>query len=164
MKLLHAFDIDILFLYLVVRIESYSDLNTISSVFGLTNSNSKVLAKPSPRVNGALKSFAIGCGATEYVIPNYISCISDSAFSNCKTLQSITIPNCTTSIEDGAFFGCDSLTNVYCKAITPPRGGDYMFEYNATNRKIYVPRNSVDAYKSADGWKEYADDIVGYDF
>lgn len=115
-------------------------------------------------VNGALKSFAIGCGATEYVIPNYISCISDSAFSNCKTLKSITIPNCITSIEDGVFFGCDSLTNVYCKAITPPRGGNYMFAYNATNRKIYVPHNSVEAYKVAEGWKDYADDIVGYDF
>lgn len=31
-------------------------------------------------------------------------------------------------------------------------------------RTIYVPRNSVDAYKAADGWKEYADDIEGYDF
>jgi hypothetical protein len=30
--------------------------------------------------------------------------------------------------------------------------------------KIYVPRNAVEAYKSADGWKEYADYIEGYDF
>jgi hypothetical protein len=39
-----------------------------------------------------------------------------------------------------------------------------MFYNNASDRKIYVPRNSVNAYKAANGWKEYASDIEGYDF
>ena len=30
--------------------------------------------------------------------------------------------------------------------------------------KIYVPRNSVSAYKSAQYWKDYKSDIEGYDF
>ena len=30
--------------------------------------------------------------------------------------------------------------------------------------KIYVPMESVDEYKAADGWKDYAYKIVGYDF
>ena len=30
--------------------------------------------------------------------------------------------------------------------------------------KIYVPRNSVSVYRSATGWSNYADYIVGYDF
>jgi hypothetical protein len=38
------------------------------------------------------------------------------------------------------------------------------FDTNVSGQKIYVPRNSVEAYKSAEYWKEYADDIVGYDF
>jgi hypothetical protein len=38
------------------------------------------------------------------------------------------------------------------------------FGGNAENRKIYVPAESVDAYKSAAGWNEYADAIVGYNF
>jgi hypothetical protein len=29
---------------------------------------------------------------------------------------------------------------------------------------INVPTASVDAYKAAGGWKDYADIIVGYDF
>ena len=29
---------------------------------------------------------------------------------------------------------------------------------------IYVPMESVEAYKTADVWKKYADQIVGYDF
>ena len=39
-----------------------------------------------------------------------------------------------------------------------------MFYDNAPSRKIYVPMESVEAYKSASYWSEYADDIVGYNF
>ena len=54
--------------------------------------------------------------------------------------------------------------------ISPPKNvsdlGGYWdaFDDNAKNRKIYVPRESVEAYKSAGGWKDYASAIVGYDF
>ena len=39
-----------------------------------------------------------------------------------------------------------------------------MFNENAPGRTIYVPRNSVEAYKSAGYWETYASAIVGYDF
>jgi hypothetical protein len=39
-----------------------------------------------------------------------------------------------------------------------------MLYSNASGRKIYVPRNSVSAYKAAEYGKDYADYIVGYDF
>ena len=39
-----------------------------------------------------------------------------------------------------------------------------MFYDNASGRKIYVPAASVEAYKSANYWSDYAADIVGYDF
>ena len=39
-----------------------------------------------------------------------------------------------------------------------------MFSGNASGRKIYVPYQSLDAYKTATYWSEYANDIVGYDF
>ena len=29
---------------------------------------------------------------------------------------------------------------------------------------IYVPMEAVDTYKATNGWKDYADAIVGYDF
>ena len=34
---------------------------------------------------------------------------------------------------------------------------------NASGRKIYVPMESVEAYKSAEGWSSYKNDIFGYD-
>jgi hypothetical protein len=39
-----------------------------------------------------------------------------------------------------------------------------MFAENASGRKIYVPRNSQDAYISALYWSDYISYIVGYDF
>ena len=101
----------------------------------------------------------------EYIkIPNGVTFIGDYAFYCCSSLASITIPDSVTLIRDGAFYNCTSLTSVYCKPTTPPAGGFWMFEYNASGRKIYVPRNSVSAYKSANGWGDYANYIEGYDF
>ena len=36
--------------------------------------------------------------------------------------------------------------------------------YNPIGCKIYVPRNSVEAYKAASYWSDYASYIEGYDF
>ena len=69
-----------------------------------------------------------------------------------------------TSIGETAFGSCCRLASVYCKPTTPPTGGSAMFDNNAANRKIYVPAASVEAYKAADGWSDYADAIVGYEF
>ena len=69
-----------------------------------------------------------------------------------------------TKIGESAFERCSSLISVYCKAVTPPAGDFCMFNSNASGRKIYVPTESVEAYKSASYWSDYADAIVGYDF
>lgn len=115
-------------------------------------------------------SFAFyGCSSlTSITIPESVTEIGWSAFNGCSSLTSITIPESVTAIEARAFKGCSSLTSVYCRAITPPKDLRdwpwWMFDNNAPNRKIYVPRKSVNAYKIAKGWSEYADFIVGYDF
>ena len=101
---------------------------------------------------------------TSITIPDSVWWIGYSAFEACSSLTSITIPDSVTEIGWYAFRDCSSLTSVYCKATTPPTGGLNMFNGNASGRKIYVPTASVDAYKAADYWKAYADDIVGYDF
>lgn len=101
---------------------------------------------------------------TSITIPDSVTEISSSAFSNCTSLISITIPDRVTTIDGYAFYGCNSLTSVFCKANTPPSLGSDVFSGNALGRKIYVPTTSVEAYKSAYGWRDYIDDIVGYDF
>ena len=112
------------------------------------------------------------CSSLENVtIGNGVAEIGHSAFSSCWSLTSVSIPDSVTSIN-AAFYYCKYLERVYCQALTPPTGNNYMFSYydyggdvyKPIGCTIYVPRESVDAYKSAKYWRDYADDIVGYDF
>ena len=101
---------------------------------------------------------------TSVTIPDSVTTIGYAAFAYCDSLTSVTIGDSVTTIGGAALYECRNLTSVYCKAITPPAGNSDMFYSNASGRKIYVPMESVEAYKSAEYWSYYGDDIVGYDF
>jgi hypothetical protein len=67
------------------------------------------------------------------------------------------IPNSVTSIGDSAFWGCNALKTITIEAETPPIG-TCIFAYTPIET-IYVPAASVEKYKAAEGWNEYADKI-----
>ena len=107
---------------------------------------------------------------TSVTIHDSVTSIGAYAFFDCTSLTSVTIPDSVTSIGSYAFHKCTSLKEVYCKPTTPPTAATYSyshwnaFEYNASGFEIYVPRNSVEAYKSAPYWSRYVWAIEGYDF
>ena len=111
-------------------------------------------------VGGELVAFAPGCGVVEYTIPNRVTTIGEGAFYRCGSLTSITIPDSVTEIGGYAFWNCNNLKNVYCKPVCPPNGGRNMFYNNASDRKIYVCVESLNVYKNANYWKDYANDFV----
>lgn len=112
--------------------------------------------------------------------------LPENMFSNCSDLISVTLPSTITQIYNMAFSSCEKLTSIninnnlggnityfgydsfyYCKllasiiieSITPPSiGSDELFNSSYVP-KIYVPAESVDAYKAASGWSDYADNI-----
>jgi hypothetical protein len=103
-------------------------------------------------------------GLTSIVIPNSVTEIGNWAFQGCTGLTSITIPNSVTEIGDYVFNSCTNLTLVTILNPTPPNvnvqnRGWWAFLHTHPNLRIEVPVGSVDAYKAAYGWREYADRI-----
>ena len=96
---------------------------------------------------------------TDLVIPNTVTSIGSYAFYDCSGLTSVTIPDNVTSIGDSAFYRCSGLTTLTVKATTPPSFGSGILNGCPALTTIYVPAESVDAYKAADGWKDYASKI-----
>ena len=90
-------------------------------------------------------------------IPDSVTTISNSAFTYCNGLTSIDIPDSVTSIGDSAFGGCVGITSVTVNAVVPPTLGYTVFDYGEC--PIYVPSDSVDAYKAATNWSDYASRI-----
>lgn len=88
-----------------------------------------------------------------------VTSIGDFVFSNCTSLTSVEIPNSVTSIGSAAFYGCSRLKSVKVWANTPPSLGDNAFVYTSSGLRIYVPSGSVNAYKAATNWKNYASKI-----
>ena len=88
-----------------------------------------------------LITYPAGKTDSEYVIPNSVISIGDSAFENCTSLTSVTIPDSVTIIGRYAFENCTSLTSV-----TIPNSvtsiGDYAF-YNCTSLTSVTIPDSV---------------------
>ena len=91
-------------------------------------------------------------------IPNSVTTIGINAFSSCIGLTSITIPDSVTTIGDYAFSGCTGLTSITIQATTPPTL-NYTNSFDNTNCPIYVPVESVAAYKAATNWSNLASRI-----
>ena len=91
-----------------------------------------------------------GCsGLTSIEIPNSVTSIETSTFSGCFGLTSVEIPNSVTSIGDYAFYNCVNLTSITFKGSTPPKFGEDVFYEVDGFTPIYVPANSLGAYKNA---------------
>ena len=103
-------------------------------------------------------AFASCSGLTSINIPSGVTSIGSYAFSSCSGLTSINIPSGVTYIGSSAFSSCRGLTSITVNATTPPIIGYYIFD-NTNNCPIYVPTESVEAYKAATNWSDYANRI-----
>ena len=76
-----------------------------------------------------------------YIIPNSVTKIGDYAFSDCKSLQSVTIPDSVTKIGNRAFSWCRFLQSVTIPSSVTSIG-DGAFELCCSLQSVTIP-NSV---------------------
>lgn len=96
-------------------------------------------------------------------IPGTVTSIGANAFARCSSLTELILPASVTNIGLGAFGNCTGLKVVASLAVIPPALGSIVF-YNVPTQTIplYVPGESIEAYKAADQWKDFMfiDDII----
>lgn len=77
----------------------------------------------------------------------------------CKYLTKAVLPSTITEINAQAF-SYSKIETFICRSLDPPNIGTYVF-LGLPVPNIYVPDTSVEAYKTATGWSEYASKIKG---
>ena len=93
---------------------------------------------------------------TSINIPNSVTAIEEDAFRDCTNLQKVNIGNSVKIIEMSAFNNCTSITQISSEAVVPPTCDSDVFDgINKSKCKLIVPKNSLDAYKQADQWKDF---------
>ena len=111
--------------------------------------------------NATLKSGQFnGCKSiTSLTIGSHPTSIGNRMFDNCTKLTTLVIPSNISSIGSYAFYNCSGLTSITVESVTPPTLGSNAFYSIKINCLIYVPSGSVNAYKAASGWSNYASRI-----
>lgn len=101
------------------------------------------------------------------VIPEGVESLGESVFSGCDGLGCIILPSTLKSMGIDCFNDMMMNTSpayafkriLECRAVVPPAIEGYYGPYFLYIDKILVPRESLDAYKIADGWAEYPEKI-----
>ena len=110
-------------------------------VMGSTGNNGRVYCN-------MLKRVEVGSSVTS---------IGDYAFSSCYSLSSVVIPDGVTSIGSRVFSSCYGVKGYHIKPLTPPTlSSENAFSGIPKDCVIYVPVGSLEAYKTATNWANYA--------
>ena len=99
------------------------------------------------------------------VIPDGVYLIDNQAFLNCASLKSVNIGSGVRKLNLMVFDGCSQLDTVTVNAITPPEFFQASIPGQTLNPfdpaiyptcRLYVPAQSLNAYKGANVWKNFA--------
>jgi hypothetical protein len=111
------------------------------------------------------RTFSYCSGLTgNLIIGNSVETIWKYAFADCSGLTGdLIIPDSVTSIGEGAFYSCINLESITInrsesEGITALGGGFVFVGCNALT-SIYVPADSVDAYRNAENWSAHSGKI-----
>lgn len=89
-------------------------------------------------------------------IPDHVTKVGDYAFAACYELKKVVIPNSNISFGDNVFYGDDALEEIHNLSSIPQTIGRFSFIFvNKNLCKLFVPKGSLNAYKTADVWKDF---------
>lgn len=137
--------------------------NGVTTVYGFYYCESlRSVSLPSTLTTIGQNAFAYCKSLPSIEIPSSVTSIANSAFDNCFTLATITIPENVTSIGTYAFQGCYGMKEYHLLPTTPPTlAGTNAFNNIPSDCIIYVPAESLEAYKTATNWSTYASYMQG---
>lgn len=128
--------------------------STSTLVFGYCSNLQSVVF--SNNLTTLTESMFTDCTALESIaIPNNITTIGRNTFYKCNHLSTVTIGSGVTSIGQSVFNSCSNLQEITILATNPPSLGASSF-YGTIINKIYVPAESVTAYKEASDWSSFS--------
>jgi hypothetical protein len=139
--------------------------NSVTSIgsyaFGSWKANNQPLVIPNSVTSiGSMAFYSWASNNQLLVIPNSVTSIGGYTFAFWyENNQPLTIPNSVTSIGIGAFQNWSLVPYIEIQAITPPTLAHAYAFAEQNNAPIYVPDESVDAYKTATNWASLADRI-----
>lgn len=90
----------------------------------------------------------------QFRIEDTVTEIEKEAFYWCFALEDITFGRSVATIGADAFKGDDALVKVTSLNTTPPAGAAFSDAAYA-NATLFVPQGSEEAYRAADGWKQF---------
>ena len=133
--------------------------STSSNAFG-SSGISEFTVSPKFRTF-AYQTFAYCTNLTEIRLTEGVTTLGDQWVWGCKNITLIDLPSTITTITSAGIhtYASSGQKNyiVICRAVTPPTLGssNYLTKLTA----VYVPDESVDAYKTATKWKDFASKI-----
>lgn len=154
------------------RLSKNIDINITPQNKHLTSTNSSIYSKD-------MEKLIIFCGGrhTQLNIPEGVESIEKNALNDMLTINKIVYPSSLKNIDSSNLYSLTNIetVNVVSKAEVPPRYENYK-NSDLDNFRLFVPDNSIEAYKNAIGWSDFkyingltqydnitSNDIISYD-
>ena len=97
-------------------------------------------------------TFCNAVSITDIVIPDSVSIIGEGAFGHCYNLKRLTIGSGVKELKQWFLPSTTPLEVLEINAIVPPK----IVSIASPIKRIIVPAESLEAYKTAEGWSNYA--------
>ena len=139
---------------------NFNSANQVAEVVQERGSGCNYSFQPLSSQEQPISSLTIPATVDYNGVTHTVTKVAAYALASCCYLNSISLPNTIMTIGDYGFNSSQALTSIICEAVTPPTCGQDVFGgIDKSTCKLYVPSESVEAYKAADKWKDFATNI-----